>query len=118
MPGMYELELGKAGYIIAHEMYRIKKGESVIITVDSVMDFKPVTDVAKAAEAAGGKVMVAWHSTPSGYGKVADPQLPESLKKGIPAADVYHASAFASAPRARRSAEPTSAPDYAASEFV
>ena len=42
----------------------------------------------KAAEAVGGKVMVAWHSTPSGYGKVADPQLPESLKKGIPAADV------------------------------
>ena len=89
MPEMFELELGKAGYIIAHEMCRIKKGESVIITVDSVMDFRPVEEAAKAAEAAGGKVMVAWHSTPSGYGKVADPQLPESLKKGIPAADVW-----------------------------
>jgi len=89
MPEMFELELGKAGYIIAHEMCCIKKGESVIITVDSVMDFKPVAEVAKAAEAAGGKVMVAWHSTPSGYGKMTDPQLPESLKKGIPAADVW-----------------------------
>ncbi len=56
MPEMFELELGKAGYIIAHEMCRVKKGESVIITVDSVMDFKPVAETAKAAEAAGGKV--------------------------------------------------------------
>lgn len=89
MPEMFELELGKAGYIVAHDMCRIKKGESVIITVDSVMDFKPVEEVAKAAEAAGGKVMVAWHTTPLGYGKVADPQLPESLKVAIPAADVW-----------------------------
>jgi len=89
MPEMFELELGKAGYIIAHEMCRVKKGESVIITVDSVMDFKPAAETAKAAEAAGGKVMVAWHSTPRGYGKVADPQLPESLKVAIPAADVW-----------------------------
>ena len=29
MPEMFELELGKAGYIIAHDMCRIKKGESV-----------------------------------------------------------------------------------------
>jgi leucyl aminopeptidase (aminopeptidase T) len=89
MPEMFELELGKASHIIAHEMCRVKKGESVIITVDSVMDFKPVLETAKAAEAAGGKVLVAYHSTPSGYGKVADPQLPESLKKAIPAADVW-----------------------------
>jgi leucyl aminopeptidase (aminopeptidase T) len=89
MPQMFELELGKAGYVIAHDMCRIKRGESVIITVDSAMDFMPVAEVAKAAEAAGGKVLVAWHSTPKGYGKVADPQLPEPLKKAIPAADVW-----------------------------
>ncbi len=89
MPEMLELEMGKAGYIVVNEMCRVKKGESVIVTVDSAMDIKPVMEVAKAAEAAGGKVLVAYHSTPSGYGKVADPQLPESLKKAIPAADVW-----------------------------
>jgi len=89
MPEMLELEMGKAGYIVVNEMCRVKKGESVIITVDSAMDMKPVMEVAKSAEAAGGKVLVAYHSTPSGYGKVADPQLPESLKKAIPAADVW-----------------------------
>ena len=89
MPTQYALELGKAGYIIAHDMCRIKKGESVLITADSAVHFQPVEEVAKAAEAAGGKVMVAWHTTPIGYGKVADPQLPESLKVAIPAADVW-----------------------------
>jgi leucyl aminopeptidase (aminopeptidase T) len=89
MPEMFELELGKAGHVVVNEMCRVKKGESVIITVDSVMDMKPVMEVAKSAEAAGGKVLVAYHSTPRGYGKVADPQLPESLKKAIPAADVW-----------------------------
>jgi len=89
MPDIFELELGKAGYVVVNEMCRVKKGESVIITVDSAMDMKPVMEVAKSAEAAGGKVLVAYHSTPRGYGKVADPQLPEPLKKAIPAADVW-----------------------------
>jgi len=85
----YALELGKAGYVIAHEMCKISKHESVIITADSSTDMKPVMDVAKAAEAAGAKVMIAYHSTPSGYGKVADPDLPRPLKAAIPEADVW-----------------------------
>ncbi len=89
MPEMYELELGKAAHVVTFEMCRVKKGETVLLTVDSAMDFKTVAEVAKTCEAAGGKVMVAWHSTPNGYGKVADPQLPESLKKAIPASDVW-----------------------------
>jgi leucyl aminopeptidase (aminopeptidase T) len=89
MPEKYELELGKAAHIVVFDMAKVKKGETVLITVDSVMDFKFAAEIAKASEAARGKVMVAWHSTPNGYGKVADPQLPESLKKAIPAADVW-----------------------------
>ena len=89
MSESFELELGKAGHIVAFDMCKVRKGETVLLTVDSVMDFKPVMEAAKACEAAGGKVMVALHSTPNGYGKVADPQLPESLKKAIPAADVW-----------------------------
>jgi len=89
MPTLFDLELAKAGHIVANDMCRVKKGESVLITVDSAMEFKPVEEVAKATEAAGCKVMVAWHSTPQGYGKVADPQLPDSLKVAIPATDVW-----------------------------
>jgi len=89
MPDMYSLELGKAGYVIAKDMCKIKPGESVLITVDSITDFTPAEAVAQAAEALGAKVMVAWHSTPAGYGKVADARMSESLKAAIPAADVW-----------------------------
>lgn len=89
MPIRYDLELARASHIIAHDMCGVEEGESVLITVDSAMDFRPAEEVAKAAAALGGKVMVAWHSTPCGYGKVADPQLPEPLKTAIPAADVW-----------------------------
>jgi 2,5-dihydroxypyridine 5,6-dioxygenase len=86
---MYSLELGRAGYIIAKDMCKVQPGESVLITVDSVNDFAPVEAVAQAAEALGAKVTVAWHSTPAGYGKVADERMSESLKAAIPAADVW-----------------------------
>ena len=89
MVAMCELELGKVGHIVAFEMCKVQEGETVLLTVDSVMDFKPVLEVAKACEAAGGKVMLAYHSTPKGYGKVADSQLPDCLKESIPAADVW-----------------------------
>jgi len=85
----YEFELGKAANTIVNELCRVKKGETVLITTDSIMDLRPPLETAKAAEAAGAKVMLAIHSTPSGYGKVVDPQIPESLKAAIPAADVW-----------------------------
>lgn len=86
---MYELELGKASGIIANEMCKVRRGETVLLTVDSIMDSRPVFEVAKACEAAGAKVMLAYHSTPKGYGKVADPQLPDALKAAIPESDVW-----------------------------
>lgn len=83
------LDLGKAGYIIARDMCRVKSGESVLLTADDSTDMKPVLEVAKAAEALGAKVMIAYHSTPRGYGKVADPDLPQPLISCIPKADVW-----------------------------
>lgn len=85
----YALELGKAGKIIAQDMCRIKSGESVLITADDSTDMKPVLEVAKFANALGAKVMIAYHSTPRGYGKVADPDLPQPLIACIPETDVW-----------------------------
>lgn len=89
MPQMYSLELGKAGYIIAKDICKVKPGESVLLTVDSVSDFEPVEAVARAAEALGAKVMVAWHSTLQGYGKTADAMMPAPLKACVPVSDVW-----------------------------
>jgi len=89
MPGMYSLELAKAASIIIRDMGKVQPGESVLVTVDSITDFAPVEAIAQAAEAVGAKVMVAWHSTPAGYGKAAEGRMPEPLKAAIPAADVW-----------------------------
>ncbi len=84
-----DFEVAKAAYIVVKELCRVKKGESVLITIDSIMDFKPAEEIAKAAEAIGAKVMVAWHSTPKGYGEVGEKYLPSSLMEAIPATDVW-----------------------------
>ncbi|MCL2619205.1 MAG: leucyl aminopeptidase, partial [Defluviitaleaceae bacterium] len=62
---------------------------SVLITVDSVSDFRPTEEFAKMAEALGAKVMVAWHSTPVGYGALTMPYLPEPLKACVDKTDVW-----------------------------
>jgi leucyl aminopeptidase (aminopeptidase T) len=81
--------MGKTAYVIARDLARIRAGESVLITLDGLQDWKPAEEIAKAAEALGAKVLVAWHSTPPGYGKVADPGLPDALKAAIPNTDVW-----------------------------
>ncbi len=85
----YSLELGKTAYKVVKDMCDVQPGESVLITLDSITDTGPAEAIAQAAEAMGAKVMVAWHSTPDGYGKAADARMPESLKAAIPVADVW-----------------------------
>ncbi|MCL1992909.1 MAG: leucyl aminopeptidase [Spirochaetes bacterium] len=89
MAKAYEFELGRAAYVVVVEMCRVKKGETVLITIDSAMDFKIAEEIAKVAQAVGGKVMVAWHTTPSGYGAVAESYLPKTLNACIPESDVW-----------------------------
>jgi leucyl aminopeptidase (aminopeptidase T) len=79
MPQFLDLELTQAAYKLMHDQVCLKKGESVLITIDSVSDFRVAEEIAKISEALGGKVMVAWHTTPKGYGALTMPYLPEPL---------------------------------------
>lgn len=89
MPGKGTLELFKAAYKTVHDLLRVKPGEDLLITIDSVSDFAVAEEMAKAGEALGARVMVAWHSTPKGYGMAADPYLPASLVAACPEADAW-----------------------------
>ena len=89
MPRILELELGKTAYVIVKELFRLQSGESLLITVDSKDGWKAALEVAKAAEAIGGKVMVAWHSSASGYGKTGDSKHPTPLKAAISDTDAW-----------------------------
>ena len=50
MPKYMDLELANASYKLMHDLIQVKKGESVLITVDSKPDFRVVEEMAKAAE--------------------------------------------------------------------
>ena len=89
MPQYMDLELSKAAYKLMHDLIKVKKGESVLITLDSVSDFRVSEEFAKMAEALGAKVMLAWHSTPVGYGKLTMPYLPEPLIACADKTDVW-----------------------------
>ncbi|WP_455367997.1 aminopeptidase [[Eubacterium] cellulosolvens] len=89
MPSILDLELGKTASVVIRKLCKVKPGESVLITIDGPQEWRVAEEIAKAAEAAEAKVMVAWHSTPQGYSKVADPYLPDPLKEAIPNTDVW-----------------------------
>ena len=89
MPIFMDLELANACYKLMHDLIQVKKGESVLITVDSKAEFRVVEEMAKAAEVLGAKTMVAWHSTPKGYGALTMPYLPEPLIACVDKTDVW-----------------------------
>jgi leucyl aminopeptidase (aminopeptidase T) len=89
MPTIKDLELFKAAYKTVKDILRIKKDENLLITIDSISDFRVAEEMAKAGEALGAKVMVAWHTTPKGYGKATDPYLPKPLIAACPEADAW-----------------------------
>lgn len=89
MPSYLDLELAQASYKLMHDQVKVKKGESVLITIDSKADFRVAEEIAKVSEILGAKVMVAWHSTPKGYGALTMPYLPEPLIACVDKTDVW-----------------------------
>ncbi len=83
------MELARAAYKTVREILRVRDGESLLITIDSVSEFRVAEEMAKAGAAVGAKVMVAWHTTPKGYGKATDADLPTPLHEACPAADAW-----------------------------
>ena len=89
MPSSKDLELAQAAYKTVREILCVQQGESLLITIDSVSEFRVAEEMAKAGQALGAKVMVAWHTTPRGYGKATDPYLPAPLIAACPEADAW-----------------------------
>ncbi len=84
-----DFELTQAAYKLMHDQVMVKKGESVLITIDSVCDTRVADEFAKMAEALGAKVMLVRHSTPKGYGALTMPYLPDPLKACVFETDVW-----------------------------
>lgn len=86
----YEFELKKAADILIKDMFKIKPGETFIITADTESCEEVVNATAASVFSAGGKPMVIWLASPLGVGKAADPSLPiEALSAALSKADAW-----------------------------
>ncbi|MDW7662633.1 MAG: leucyl aminopeptidase [Bacillota bacterium] len=89
MAQQLDMELTKTAYKLMHDMVKIKPGESVLVTIDSVGEFRVAEEITKMADALGAKAMLAWHSTPKGYGSLTMEYLPEPLIACADKTDVW-----------------------------
>jgi 2,5-dihydroxypyridine 5,6-dioxygenase len=90
MPGYYEYELGRAAEILTRDLFKLKQGETFVITADTESDARVVDATARAAFSCGAKPMVIWLASPLGVGKAADPMLPtEALVGALKGADAW-----------------------------
>jgi len=87
---LYEYELGKASTVFMRDLFKVKSGETVVITSDTEADPHVVDAFASAAFAFDAKPMVIWMASPLGVSKAADPMLPvEALTAALKEADVW-----------------------------
>ena len=87
---IYEYELGQAAERVVRDLFRLKEGETLIITGDTESDLRVINATARAAFTAGGRPMVILHPAPRGVGKAADPMLPlEPLAAALGKADAW-----------------------------
>lgn len=90
MTRTYEYELTKAAHILAKDMFRLKAGETLVITADTQSDIRVVHATAAAAHVLGAKPMVILLASPLGVGKAADAMLPvEALTAALSTADAW-----------------------------
>jgi leucyl aminopeptidase (aminopeptidase T) len=90
LPEYFEYELGAAAHKIASELFKLKVGETLVITADTESDRRAVDALATAAFTVGAKPMVVWVPSPLGVGKAADPMLPLApLTAALKATDAW-----------------------------
>ena len=86
----YKYELIKAADVLVRDMIKLKKDETMVITLDTESDYRAADAIAGVAHSVGGKVMVVSMPTPLGTGKAADKYLPfEPLTAAISKANVW-----------------------------
>ena len=72
----YKYELIRAADVLVRDMIKLKKDETLVITLDTESDYRVADAVAGAAHSVGGKPMVISVPTPLGNAKAADKYLP------------------------------------------
>jgi leucyl aminopeptidase (aminopeptidase T) len=86
----HDYELGKSSMVLTKDLFKLKPGESFIITADTETDPHVADAIARAAFALDAKPMVIWTASGLGCGKVLDSFLPSKpLTAALKEADAW-----------------------------
>jgi len=86
----HDYELGKSSMVLTKDLFKLKPGESFIITADTETDPHIVDAIARAAFALDAKPMVIWTASGLGCGRVLDSFLPSKpLTAALKEADAW-----------------------------
>ena len=87
---MLKYELQHAADKLINEIFAVQKGETVVITADTMSDMDIVDAVCASVFNVGGYPMAVKIATPNSVGKAADPDIPvEALTGALLGADVW-----------------------------
>ena len=80
---MLKFELQQAADKLVNEIFAVKKGETVVITADTLSDETLIDAVASSVYAAGGYPMTITIASPGGVGKAADPDIQMCIRDRV-----------------------------------
>lgn len=87
---MIETAVRPACHKLLHDMFQLKKGETLAITCDSETDMTVVTATAEMAKEMGAFPLILKNKAPDASGKAGERQMPvEALVKAIRASDAW-----------------------------
>ncbi|MGE0874568.1 MAG: hypothetical protein AB7O31_07865 [Burkholderiales bacterium] len=83
------LETARAAKLLVVDHFRVRHGETVVVTVDSVSDRALVEAVLAASAAAGAHALLLRAPRLPYQGKLADPYVPDALAAAVAESDVW-----------------------------
>ncbi|MCE4612659.1 MAG: hypothetical protein F7C07_02360 [Desulfurococcales archaeon] len=90
MPRGLDIEVVEASLKLVRDVLGIGRGQEVVITADTLSDWRVVEAVASSVRLVGGKPLVTWYPAPSGVGKAVDRAVPSrSLVSALKSADAW-----------------------------
>ena len=90
MPRGLDVEVVEAALKLVRDVLGIERGQEVVITADTLSDWRVIEATAAAVRLVGAKPLVAWYPAPQGVGKAADRAVPSrSLTSLLKSADAW-----------------------------
>lgn len=88
------IEAARGADVLVRDHFRVKPGECLVLTIDTMSDMAAAGAIMSAASAAGAKPVLAMVPRLPFQGKLADPYVPDALAEAVVNCDVWFDMTF------------------------